>query len=73
MVVDGAAVGAGDGLRDVADELLERGDGGSVEVGPGDADVGVEVGDGVGEMVLVLLDPLGGADEAFLLGVPTRR
>ncbi len=50
LVVDGAALGAGDFLGDFADELLERGDGGGVEVGAGDADVGVEVGDGVGEV-----------------------
>ena len=49
LLVDGAAFGAGDLLGDFADELLERGDGGGVEVGAGDADVGVEVGDGVGE------------------------
>ena len=50
LVVDGAALGAGDFAGDLADELLERGHGGGVEVGAGDADVGVEVGDGVGEV-----------------------
>ena len=57
-------------LGDFANELLERGDGGGVEVRAGDADVGVEVGDGVGEFGGVLLGPLGGADEAFFFGVP---
>ena len=71
LVVDGAAFGAGDFFGDFADELLERGDGGGVEVGAGDADVGVEVGDGVGEDFFVLLGPLGGAHEAFFFGVPT--
>src|SRR5258707_431634 len=59
LVVDGAAFGAGDFFGDLADELLERGDGRGVEVGAGDADVGVEVGNGVGEDFFVLLGPLG--------------
>src|SRR5580698_1961279 len=42
LVVDGAALGAGDFFGDLADELFEGGDGGGVEVGTGDPDVGVE-------------------------------
>ena len=61
LVIDCAALGAGDFFGDLANELFERGDGGGVEVGAGDPDVGVEVGDGVGEDFVVLLGPLGGA------------
>ncbi len=71
LVVDGAALGAGDLVGELADELLEGGDGGGVEVGAGDGDVGVEVGDGVGEDFFVLFGPLGGAHEALFFGVPT--
>ena len=46
-VVNGAAGGTGNGLRDLADEFLERGDGGGGEVGAGDGDIDVEVGDGL--------------------------
>ena len=56
---------------DLADELFEGGYGFGVEVGTGYADVSVEVGDGVGEVVFVLFCPLGGAHEAFFFGVPT--
>ena len=58
-VVNGAAGGAGDGFGDLADEFLERGNGGGGEVGTGDGDIDVEVGDGVLEGLGMLLDPLG--------------
>ena len=71
LVVDGASLGTGDLFGDFAEELHEGGDGGGGEVRARDADVGVEVGGGVGEDFVVLLGPLGRADEAFFFGVPT--
>jgi len=59
LVVDCAPLGAGNLFRDLTDELLQRGNGSGVEVGPADADVGVEVSHGVGEDLFVLLGPLG--------------
>ncbi len=59
LVGDGAAGGRGDFRGDLAQELVERWDGGGVEAGAGDGDVDVEVGDGVVQFGRVLLDPFG--------------
>jgi hypothetical protein len=58
-VVDGSAGWDWERAGELANELLERGNGGGGEIGAGDGYVGVEVGDGAFEGFGVLLDPLG--------------
>ena len=69
-VVDGSALRAGDVLGYLADELLQGWNGGGAKVWTCNAYVGVEVGNGMLQAVGVVLDPLGGTDEAFFFGVP---
>ena len=66
-----AGHGTGNGAGNVANKLLERGHGRGGEIGTGDGDIDIEVGDGVVERAALLLDPFGGTDEAFFFGVPT--
>jgi hypothetical protein len=70
LVVE-ALVGGDDLLEDLAADAVQLGRGGEPDARAGDGDVDVEVGDGaLGEPVGVLLNPLDGADQAVLLGVP---
>src|SRR5215472_17865839 len=66
-----AASGAGYLLSHVADETFQAGHSGGIEVRPVHSYIEIEVGDGVGELTLVLFAPLGAADQALFLGVPT--
>ena len=59
LLVNRAAFWAGDGFSDVANELLQRRHSGGVEVGTGDAHIGVEVRDRVNQLNSVVLNPLG--------------
>jgi hypothetical protein len=70
LVVDGSAGGTWNFAGELTDELLERGNSGRGEAGAGDSYVGIEVGDGPGQVRGVVFDPFGGADEAFFFGVP---
>jgi len=71
LFVDGTALGAGHFAGDIADERLERGNGGRSEIRTGDADVHVEVGHGVLQFLRVLFDPFGGTDQTVFFSVPT--
>jgi hypothetical protein len=70
LVVDRAALRAGHFFGDVTDEFLERRNGGSVEVRSGDADVGVEISNGVRQMIRVILRPFRRANQPFLFRIP---
>ena len=70
LVVDGGSFGAGHLFGDVANELFQGGNGGRGEIGPGDGDIRIEVGDGMFEMPGVAFGPFGRADQALLFGVP---
>ena len=60
-----------DRLRDFADELLQRGHRRSSELRSGNANVHVEIRHRAGKRFLILLGPLGRADQPMLLRVPT--
>ncbi len=71
--IHGATERAGHRSRNAPHEFLERRHGGCSEIRSRNCDIDIEVGDRMIQGMALLLHPLRGTDQAFLLGIPTAK